>query len=161
AAETAHIASLVVSLLALDNLMLVHSRLGTLDMLALAPILVAAWLALRERWVRACALLGLGCLVKITALFGLLAVLLLLAARVAQAVRTEPETARDALRGGAVVVIACGVVAIAGRWVLYAVFTTVAPQLDHVAHMLQYGSSLTASADRGGNCTGISSSPWQ
>ncbi len=47
---TPKLSVLVVALLAFDNLTLVHGRIGTLDMLFLAPILVGSWLALRKRW---------------------------------------------------------------------------------------------------------------
>jgi len=161
AGETARFAILVVALLAFENLMLVHSRLGTLDMLALAPILVAAWLAVRERWVLSGAFLGLGFLVKITAVFGLVAVLLLLAMRVTRAWRDDPAFVRGLIRGGAVVLVAFAAVSIAGLWLLDARFTTFQNPLDHLRHMIQYGASLTESIDHGGICTGISSAPWQ
>jgi len=161
AGETARLATLVVALLAFDNLTLVHGRLGTLDMLALAPILVAAWLALRERWILAGATLGLGVLVKITASFGLLAVLLLLAAQVVPAWRRDRGVARGLVRGGITLVVAFAVVAIAGLWLLDARFTTFQNPFDHLRHMVQYGASLTESIDHGGLCAGISSAPWQ
>ena len=161
AGETAHVAIAVVALLAFDNLMLVHSRLGMLDMLALAPILVAAWLAIRERWAMAGALLAIGFLVKITAVFGLLALLIILAARVARAWREDRSAARDGIRAVAVLVVAFTAVAIAGLWLLDARFTTFATPFDHLRHMIGYGSSLTASIDHGGICTGITSAPWQ
>jgi len=47
AGETAWLGTLVVGLLAFDNLTMVHGRIATLDMLVLAPILVGSWLALR------------------------------------------------------------------------------------------------------------------
>ena len=39
---------LVTGLVAFDNLTLVHGRIGTLDMLVLAPMLLGSWLALRK-----------------------------------------------------------------------------------------------------------------
>ena len=53
---------LVVTLLAFDNLTFVHGRIGTLDMMVLASILVGSWLALRRRW----ALAGLAMAVGIS-----------------------------------------------------------------------------------------------
>ena len=53
-----------VGILALDNLTLVHSRIGVLDMLATAPILVGAWLALRGRYPLAGVAFAIGSLVK-------------------------------------------------------------------------------------------------
>ena len=55
---------------------MVHSRIGVLDMLALAPILVGAWLALRRRYAFAGVAFAIGALVKVTAGFGFLAFLI-------------------------------------------------------------------------------------
>jgi dolichyl-phosphate-mannose-protein mannosyltransferase len=161
AGETAHLAILVVFLLALDNLMLVHSRLGTLDMLMLAPMLVAAWLALEGRWLPAGVLLGLGFLVKITAILGLLAVLLFLAAALVRGGRPQADAIRGALREGLMLLVAFATIAIVGLWLLDARFTAFTNPVDHLHHMIQYGTSLTASANPGGFCAGITSAPWQ
>ena len=74
---TARLSLLVVALLAFDNLTLVHGRIGTLDMLVLAPILVGSWLALRKRWALAGLAMAIGVLIKLTAIYGVGAVLLL------------------------------------------------------------------------------------
>jgi hypothetical protein len=161
AGDTAHLAILVVFLLALDNLMLVHSRLGTLDMLALAPMLVAAWLALEGRWLAAGALLGLAFLVKITAILGLLALVLVLVVGLVRGGRLEPGARRAAVRDGALLLGAFAVVSIVGLWLLDARFTTFASPLDHLRHMIDYGSSLILPFDQGGICSGIASAPWQ
>ncbi len=75
--ETARFGVLVVAILAFDNLTLVHGRIGTLDMMALAPILVGSWLAMRRHWALAGLAVAIGCLVKITAIYGVAAILLL------------------------------------------------------------------------------------
>src|SRR5438045_1481938 len=49
AGETAWLALLAVAIYGLDNLSFVHARIGTLDMMALAFILVGAWLGLKRR----------------------------------------------------------------------------------------------------------------
>ena len=74
---TARLSLLVVTLLALDNLTLVHGRIGTLDMMVLAAILVGSWLALRRHWALAGLAMAVGILVKLTAIYGVAAVLLL------------------------------------------------------------------------------------
>ena len=161
AGETVWFAILAVAFLAFDNLTFVHSRLGTLDMLALAPILVGAWLALRERWALAGVAMGVGLLVKLTAGFGLVAVVFLLGARSIAVWRQDRRLPRDDLRRGASLVVASAVVWIAGLWILDARFTTFATPLDHVRHMVTYGTQLKEPAQKGGICTGISSVPWQ
>ena len=77
AGESAWMGVLAVALLGFDNLSLVHGRIGTLDMLALAPLLVGAWLALRGRWALAGVACAVGSLVRVTGVFGLLALLTL------------------------------------------------------------------------------------
>jgi predicted membrane-bound dolichyl-phosphate-mannose-protein mannosyltransferase len=161
AGETAWFAILAVGILAFDNLTLVHSRIGTLDMLALAPILIAAWLAMRERWAFAGIAVAVGMLVKLTAGFGGLALVLLLAARLVTTWRREHRLdAIDLRRGGALIVVSATVF-VAGLWALDSMFTTFSSPVDHVRHMVSYGASLKEPDRREGACSGISSVPWQ
>jgi dolichyl-phosphate-mannose-protein mannosyltransferase len=151
---------LALGLLAFDNLTLVHGRIGTLDMLALAPTLVAAWLALRGRWLLAGILFGIAALVKLTALFGLLAVLLGLALELFQARRIRPSQVRP-LGQGAILTGSFLVVLLGGLWVLDARFTTFSSPVDHLRHMVTYASALDRPGrDRTLGCAG-SSAPWQ
>ena len=60
--RSAWFAVLVVALVAFDNLTFVHGRIGTLDMLVLAPMLVGSWLALQRRWVLAGVAIGIALL---------------------------------------------------------------------------------------------------
>jgi 4-amino-4-deoxy-L-arabinose transferase-like glycosyltransferase len=161
AGETVWLAILAVGFLAFDNLTFVHGRLGTLDMLALAPVLVGAWLALRERWALAGIAIAVGVLVKLTAGFGLIAVLLLLALRIVETLRRERRIDAGDVRRGAVLIGVFAIVFVAGLWLLDARFTTFATPLDHLRHMIAYGASLKESIHREGICTGISSAPWQ
>jgi predicted membrane-bound dolichyl-phosphate-mannose-protein mannosyltransferase len=160
AGESRWLAVLVVGLAAFDNLMFVHGRMGTLDMMALAPMLVAAWLALRDRWLLAGVFVAVGALVKLTALYALLALLVLLVIRATGAWRQGRRVGTE-VRAGAVLVGAFGFVAFLGLWALDARFTTFASPIDHVGHMVQYAAALEAPEDRGGLCTGASSAPWQ
>src|SRR6185369_15890756 len=49
AGETAWLALLAMAIFGLENLAFVHGRIGTLDMMALAAMLVGAWLGLSRR----------------------------------------------------------------------------------------------------------------
>src|SRR5450759_4252017 len=62
--ESARMAVFVIGILAFDNLTFVHGRIGTLDMLVLAPILVGSWLAMRGRWALAGVAVAIGLLIK-------------------------------------------------------------------------------------------------
>ena len=160
AGETTALAFGVAAFVALDNLMLVHGRIATLDMLVVAPILVAAWLALRERWLVAGALLGVGFLVKLSALYGLAAIGMLLAMRMVAALRRDGRIPRGDLRAGFALLAGFAVVGLIGLWVLDARFTTFTNPIDHVRHMITYGTGLKQPIDQTGMCPGAASPPW-
>jgi predicted membrane-bound dolichyl-phosphate-mannose-protein mannosyltransferase len=156
AGETAWLALLAVAIFGLDNLSFVQSRIGTLDMMATAPILLGAWLALRRRFALAGVAFAVGALVKITAAFGLLAVIALeILVLIRQRRRGEPFRAGDFRP-----LIACigvfAVVFLGGLAYLDSRVTNFASPFDHIAQMLGYGLSLTS----GPGPAGISSPPW-
>jgi dolichyl-phosphate-mannose-protein mannosyltransferase len=159
--ETVRLAILVVALLAFDNLTLVHGRIGTLDMLYLAPILVGSWLALRGRFALAGVLMALGMLVKLTAIYGLLAMLLLLAIRMLVGWRRERRIRFADLRPAVVLGVVSVVLFLGGLWALDARFTAYSSPIDHVAHMIDYGARLRSPVDRAGICATNDSSPWE
>lgn len=149
---------LTVTILALDNLTFIHARIGVLDMMAVAAILVGSWLGLKGRPALAGIAFAIGCLVKVTAIFGLLAYLAMEAIPLAARLRRgETLTMRD-LRGPAIAVAATALVGLGGLWLLDLRFTTYANPFDHIGHMLSYGVSLTGG---GSQPSGITSSPWQ
>ena len=157
AGEGAWLGVLATALFAFDNLVLVHSRIGTLDILFLAPVLVGAWLALRERWVAAGVALAIGSLMKLTAAFGLGAVVALQLIEVLVAWRRARRVDLTDLRPLAVLLSAFAVVAIGGLWLLDLRFSTYHNPWDHLQHMVSYGTGLT----NGGSPSGIASDPWQ
>jgi dolichyl-phosphate-mannose-protein mannosyltransferase len=159
--ETVWLAILAVALLAFDNLTLVHGRIGTLDMLVLAPILVGAWLALRDRWVLAGLCLALGLLVKLTALYGLVAVLALLAIRIVGRWRSEGRVRLADVRPAVTLVGVSVGLFLAGLWALDARYSTYASPVDHLAHMVEYGANLRSPVDRAGICATNDSAPWE
>lgn len=160
AGETAWLGVLAVGLVAFDNLALVHSRIGTLDMMVLAPILLAAWLSLKGRWLGAGALVGVGMLFKLTALYGLLALLvwagLLL---LAEWYQRRKVRLRD-FRPLASLLVAFSIVTLGGLWILDARFTDQPGPIAHLQHMVSYGTNLRSSAGQPGSCPGIDSPPW-
>jgi dolichyl-phosphate-mannose-protein mannosyltransferase len=161
AGETTWLAILAVGLLAFDNLTLVHGRIGTLDMLVLAPILVGAWLALRDRWVLAGVFMALGMLVKLTAIYGLLAVLILLLIRISASWRRDRRISIGDLRPAVTIGIVSAGLFLAGLWALDARYTTYATPIDHVRHMIEYGANLKSPVDHAGICTTTDSAPWE
>ena len=161
AGETNALALGVAGFVAFDNLTFVHGRIATLDMLALAPILVAAWLALRERWLLAGALLGLGVLVKLSAVYGLLAIGSLLALQALGRWRRDRRLPMVDFRAGVLLSLGFAVVSVVGLWLLDVRFTMFTSPIDHLRHIVEYGASLKEPVVRSGFCTGATSTPWQ
>jgi len=161
AGETAWLAILAVGLLAFDNLTFVHGRIGTLDMMVLAPMLVGAWLALRERWALAGLAVGVAILFKLTALYGLLAVLLWLALKLLGEWRERGRIGPRSFRPAATFVVTFTVVAFAGLWLLDSQVTTFASPIDHFRRMIEYGANLRGPVVHSGTCPGADSAPTQ
>ena len=161
AGESARLALLAVGFLAFENLTLVHGRIGTLDMLVLAPILVGAWLALRGRWAAAGAATGIGMLMKLTALYGLLALLIMLALALWATWRRQRRLRLSDLRPTVVALIAFSIVTIGGLWLLDVRFSSYANPIEHLRHMIEYGANLARGVVGPGSCPGNDSSPWQ
>ena len=155
--ESAWLGVVAVALFALDNLAFVHSRMGTLDMLFLAPILVGAWLALRGRWALAGAACAVGTLVKLTGAFGLFAILLLEILAIGARWRAGRAVNAQDVRPLLVASISFAVLFLGGLWLLDLAFTGYPDPVSHLQHMLAYGSSLQAP----NGPVGIASNPWQ
>jgi predicted membrane-bound dolichyl-phosphate-mannose-protein mannosyltransferase len=161
AGESRWLGVLAVGLLAFENLTLVHSRIGTLDMMVLAPILLGAWLGLRHRWLAAGALMGFGTLFKLTGLYGLAALLLWLALEGFERWRTNRRPDLALLRpvllvlAGYVLVFGAGLTALDARFSSYA-----GRPLDHVQHMVSYGANLSKPG-LNPTCKSNDSAPWQ
>ncbi len=159
----------VTAVMATDNLMLIHSRIGTLDIYFVAMSIAAAALYLRERPLLAGIVLGIGACMKLVAL-ELIPVLVLYEAFVVAWARGETPGVRQALRARAVpLAISVGmtiVVLLLGVWVMDLLVPAYDPgtrivyngdPFSHIAHMLNYAENLKAVA----NAVGISSTPWQ
>jgi predicted membrane-bound dolichyl-phosphate-mannose-protein mannosyltransferase len=158
--KSAWMAVLIVALVAFDNLTFVHGRIGTLDMMVLAPMLIGSWLALRRRWLLAGIAVGVALLIKLTALYALLAVgLWLLFTDGPTWWRQRRIPLRD-IAGPVGFVVAAAVVFIGGLAVLDARYTTFATPLDHIQHMVSYGTGLQTRVSTS-FCPGADSQPWQ
>ena len=159
--ESARMGVLVVGILAFDNLTLVHGRIGTLDMLVLAPILVGSWLALRERWALAGLAMAVGVLIKITAIYGVAAVLLLYLLQVGGRWWRDRRIPLPDLRGPVVFGLTFVIVGLIGLGALGARYTTFATPFDHLRRMVEYGAKLEAPVANTGFCPNADSRPWQ
>jgi len=147
---------LTVILYSLDILSFIHGRIGTLDMMSLAFLLVGAWLWLRQRWLLAGAALALGTLVKVPGVYGLLAALAWQGLAMWTAYRRGTLGWRD-VRPAVLLVGSYVVVVLAGLWVLDQRFTTYATPFEHIGRMIGYGFALQPTF----NPSGITSAPWQ
>jgi predicted membrane-bound dolichyl-phosphate-mannose-protein mannosyltransferase len=136
------------ALMASDNLLLVHSRIGTLDVFTLCAMLWGVALYLRGRWLAAGVVIGAGMCTKLVG-FDALLVLVCLEALTLWRSRLE---LRARLRRLAGCVLAAGGVFIG----LLALLDRIARPFDdanrhaisggvfgHIHHMLSYASSLT------------------
>lgn len=148
-------------LMAADNLMIVHGRIATLDVYALAAMVWGAAMYLRGRPLLAGAVIGVGLCTKLVAGYVLIALVLLELLRWVQ-LRRGPIAQISRLTG-------C-VAAAAGSFVaLIAVFDRVAAPYDdaarklvtggvlgHIGHMISYAAQQTSP----GGPRGIASYPW-
>jgi dolichyl-phosphate-mannose--protein O-mannosyl transferase len=152
---------LVVALLAFDNLTLVHGRIGTLDMMALAPILLGSWLAMRGRWALAGVAVAIGLLVKITSIYGVAAILLLYLFQAGGPWWRARRIPLPDLRGPVTFLVTVAVVGLVGLGLLDARFSTYSNPVEHVQHMVSYGANLRRPMDSTGFCPEADSRPWQ
>ena len=158
--RSAWLAVLVVALVSFDNLSYVHGRIGTLDMMVLAPMLIGSLLALQRRWLLAGIAIGIALLFKITALYALLAVgMWLLFTDGPEWWRRRRIPLRE-LAGPVAFVAAAAVVFVGGLAVLDARYTTFTSPFDHIAQMVSYGASLQTRVSTAA-CPAADSQPWQ
>ena len=135
----------------LDNLLFVHSRIDTLDVLFLAPLMVAAVLVVRRHHAWAGVACGVALLVKVPAVFGLVALLVV--------VLVAPGAGRlvDRLKWAGLLGGVSVVVMLLGLWALDVRFTTFDNPFAHLHHINSYGFDLS----RNGGPVNSESDPWQ
>ena len=154
------IAVAVVAIVSFDNLTFVHGRIGTLDILFLAPMLVSAWLALERRWVLAGVLMGVALLIKIPAIYGVGAVLLYVLLTEGPAWWRARHVPLRAVIGPGLFVVLTGVVFIGGLTALDSRFSSYKNPVDHIDRMVSYGVNLETPITTA-YCPGVDSKPWQ
>jgi 4-amino-4-deoxy-L-arabinose transferase-like glycosyltransferase len=155
--------------MALDNLMLIHSRIATLDVYFVAMALVAAVFYVRG-WALASGIaLGVASCMKLEALAVVPAFVLYEAFRTGWAWHGDRgvwRTARDHAPALVITVAVSLVTLLLGVWVMDVLVPAYDPgthityagsPFTHIAHMLSYAAQLKAIP----NATGISSTPWQ
>jgi predicted membrane-bound dolichyl-phosphate-mannose-protein mannosyltransferase len=152
------LAVLATALFAFDNLALVHSRIGTLDMLLTALMLLAAWCAVRGWSVWAGIACGVAALIKLSGAYGLLAAGALAAIETFWSWRATRRLAlRSTLGRFALLITAFALTWLGGLWLLDRQFTLFAAPWDHLQYMLQYGLELA----RAQGPANSESAPWQ
>jgi len=148
---------LAATMFSLDNLVLVHSRIATLDIFLVGFFLLGAWAMLRGWPLLAGMGMALATLVKLTGIFGLLAVLLYVAGLAVwewQETRSWPGASLQKvgwLLTGFVPVF------LIGLWMLDLAVTSYHTPWEHLRFMTHYGFSLS----RPGGPANEESYPWQ
>jgi dolichyl-phosphate-mannose--protein O-mannosyl transferase len=161
ASGSATLAVIAAALMALDNLLLVHGRIGTLDIYVLCAMLWAAVFYVRTRSTLSGVLLGVGACVKLVAPYLLLTLALFEGWRVWR---------REPLRTATFRIVRCAVAAVITFAALLTLLDRVAPPYDatakkqlpsgalhHVGHMLSYAATQTSPHGP----RGIASYPWE
>ncbi len=155
--------------MALDNLMLIHGRIATLDIYFVAMVLVAAALYVRERPLLAGVALGIASCMKLVAVEAVPVFVLLELFVVIWARGGSPgawATARRRLVPLIELVVIGGATLLLGVWLMDLLvpgydpgthITYAGSPFTHISHMLSYAAELKATP----NATGISSTPWQ
>jgi hypothetical protein len=98
---------------------------------------------------------------KLSALYALGAVGLLLALRAFASWRRERRIPRSDVRAAVSLGLGAAIIGLAGLWLLDLRFTSFTNPVDHVRHMVTYGTGLKSPIDRTGACPGAASAPWQ
>ncbi len=157
------------SVMAVDNLALVHGRIATLDIYAVCLMLVAATLYLRSHPLAAGIALGIGGAMKLVALYLVVALILFEAFRLLRAWRRGGGGGDPPLRGVIAVAIFTATTAITLVMLVFLIdllvpaydtgtrITYAGDPFSHLSHMVNYALSLHSTP----GAVGASSSPWQ
>jgi len=148
---------LAATLFSLDNLVLVHSRIATLDIFLVGFFLLGAWAMLRNWPLLAGMAMGLATLVKLTGIYGLLALLLFQAGMAFWEWRRTRTWPRISLQTVGWLVAGFVPMVLIGLWMLDLAVTPYHNPLEHLQFMTHYGFSLSRSSGPANQ----ESYPWQ
>jgi predicted membrane-bound dolichyl-phosphate-mannose-protein mannosyltransferase len=151
------LAVLASTIFAFDNLVLVHSRIGTLDMMQLLFMLIGVWLWFEKRPLLAGAACAAATMMKIGGIYALASIVLLELLRTGWSWRYAGGTLRPNLRVLGFLVGSFGITWLAGMWILDLWVTRFWTPWDHLGYILKYGFGL----QRARGPAGIESYPWQ
>jgi dolichyl-phosphate-mannose-protein mannosyltransferase len=151
------LAVLAAGLFAFENLTLVHSRIGTLDMLLVGFLLLGAWCHARGWPLLGGMGCGLAALVKLSGYNGLLALLLYELLRGLWSWRRTGRLPFGSVRAAGLLVAGFVPIWLGGLWLLDLGFGAYRVPWDHLHFMLSYGFSLVR--ERGP--ANVESYPWQ
>ena len=148
---------LAVTLLGLENLSLVHSRIGTLDMLLVVFMLAGAWSYLKGWPILAGVTCAIAALMKIGGLYALLAIFVIEFFLIARGWLETGRVSRRSLLPSLKAGVSFVVVWFAFLWVLDVWVTNFDNPWQHLKFILDYGFALT----REGGPANQESYPWQ
>jgi predicted membrane-bound dolichyl-phosphate-mannose-protein mannosyltransferase len=149
------LAVLAAAIFSLDNLVLVHSRIATLDIFVVAFLLLAAWLYLDGLPLAAGIASACAALVKLNAIYGLLALVLFELARLAVDNWRSGARRSGGLRQIGLLLAGFLPAWIAGLWLLDLLAGSYRTPWEHLAFMARYGVTFSE-----GTVT-YRSYPWQ
>ncbi len=156
------------AVMALDNLMLVHGRIATLDIFGVAMMLIAAILYVRRWPLLAGVALGIGGLMKETSLYVVAVFVLYEAMRLLRAKWKDGSAkgwVQENLRPAFTVFVSTAAAFLLGFWILDLLvpaydtgtkITYAGSPFTHLFHIIHYAAELKAVPQ----ATGISSTPW-
>jgi 4-amino-4-deoxy-L-arabinose transferase-like glycosyltransferase len=151
----------VTAFVSFDTLTFVSGRIGTLDILVLAPMLLGSWLALRRHWILAGVALGIALLIKITAIYGVGAVLLYwFLTEGLDLFRARRRPRLGDVRGPVGFVVITLSIMLGGLTILDGALSQFPSPVDHISRIIKYGAGLKAPIEVG-HCPEIDSKPWQ
>jgi dolichyl-phosphate-mannose-protein mannosyltransferase len=153
----AWVAVLAAGLFAADNLALVHSRIGSLDMMLVAFMLLGAWLALRRQPLLAGIAFAVAALVKLNGIYGLGAAILVELVLGLWTWRYARGPALAHVRAAGLVLLSGVPVWFIGLWLLDIPFGQFPTPWEHLQYILHFGLSLTRDA----GLLNQESYPWQ